>query len=137
MLVKVDEAGQVTLEVSFPYAQDYAKGVLRSLTDDEAHEFKEMQKNMLETAEDPDLYLDWWHSLVARKSSNYQRKYSLAPVPSILRRRWFGFGRLLTKLWQLASRLSRHVAMARSGWSAMTGSGVVLIGGHQLRSRKP
>ncbi|BAU57090.1 capsule biosynthesis protein capA [Halorhodospira halochloris] len=101
VLVDVDSPGQAQVEAVMPYALDYSSGALRGLNTEEAEAFDAMQARNRGIAEDPESYRQWWASLVGRRANTYQRKYSLAPLPQWLWRRWLGLG------WLLRRRLAR------------------------------
>lgn len=93
-LVDVNSDGKLLLNAIVPYGLDYTEGVIRSLDSKEQADFSSKQAKYLAIAKDPKRYRCWWQSLLNRKISTYQRKYSLAPIPKILWRRKLGLNRL-------------------------------------------
>lgn len=98
LLIEVDASGAARVEAVVPYALDYANRSLRSLNAEEAEAFVAMQARYRSIGEDAEQYRQWWETLVARKAATFQSKYSLAPVPKWLWRRWFGL-RWLVRRW--------------------------------------
>lgn len=125
VVYEVNDEGVVEIEQTIPYTIDYAANALRKPTEDELDEFAAMQTRQSAIGQDDEAYTAWWSELVAARQLTYLRRYTAAPVPRTLWRRWFGLGVLyrrwlaLRPQWVLRQLNGLRCESHREVWTAV------------------